>query len=276
MWHDGEVKYLGMPSAPPNTPSIGDGARVSVDGTKLLLLSRAELVPGSPSGLNEVYLYDARTGKWSCVSCMSEGPTTSPASLDGGDGLAAYSGPPAGKSHPHFLSSDGSRAFFESKGALVPGDTNGTWDVYEWHEGAVHLISTGRDSGGAHLLDASPDGRDVFISTYERLVPEDKDNLADVYDVREGGGFLYSAPSRDCAGDACQGAVGTSAAWSAPGSARLAGAGNASATRRSARCAPARKAKKKAHRARADGAERRCGGKARKGKAGAARRAANR
>lgn len=42
------------------------------------------------------------------------------------------------------VSADGSRVFFDSGDAVVPGDVNGTEDVYEWEDGHLYLISSGR------------------------------------------------------------------------------------------------------------------------------------
>jgi hypothetical protein len=41
------------------------------------------------------------------------------------------------------MSDDGSYVFFDTDDALVPQDTNGTQDVYEWEDGHVYLISGG-------------------------------------------------------------------------------------------------------------------------------------
>ena len=39
--------------------------------------------------------------------------------------------------------SDGGRIFFETREALVPSDTNGQTDVYEYEQGHLYLISSG-------------------------------------------------------------------------------------------------------------------------------------
>jgi hypothetical protein len=41
------------------------------------------------------------------------------------------------------VSADGSRVMFDTPNALVPQDTNGVRDVYEWEGSAAHLISSG-------------------------------------------------------------------------------------------------------------------------------------
>jgi len=145
-----------------------------------------------------------------------------------------YFGLPQQQYRWNVLSSDGTRAFFETAEPLAGRDTNNLTDVYEWHEGQINLVSSGQGEYGAHFMDASRDGRFVFIATRSRLAPQDTDNFVDAYAVREGGGFLYEPPA-GCAGDACQSRPTAAPAWAAPGSARVAGAGDAVRKKR-ARC----------------------------------------
>jgi hypothetical protein len=159
------------------------------------------------------------------------------------------------------LSSDGNRFFFQTPDALVAADTNGEdgcepWgssnqrganvacqDVYEWeapgtgscetdapayspaNDGCIYLISTGESEQASFLADASADGSDVFIFTFEQLVGQDKDELLDVYDARIGGGLssqnvVESAP---CAGEGCRGQASGSPTAQSPGSAGFVG-----------------------------------------------------
>jgi hypothetical protein len=112
------------------------------------------------------------------------------------------------------LSSDGRRVFFESSDALVPQDSNGTTDVYEWEsngtrtctrvEGCISLISAGTSSVPSYFIDASESGSDVFFITASSLVTGDP-GLVDLYDARENGGFpAPPPPPAPCEGDACQ------------------------------------------------------------------------
>src|SRR4029077_19367630 len=109
---------------------------------------------------------------------------------------------------PRALSEDGSRIFFNSFGPLVPRDTNGVRDVYEWERagseeecvgakgaelyvasagGCLSLISSGQSPTDSEFTDASPDGRDAFFKTAASLQPQDP-GLIDIYDARAGGG----------------------------------------------------------------------------------------
>jgi hypothetical protein len=105
---------------------------------------------------------------------------------------------------------------------LLPTDTNGKIDVYEWeapgtgtcaeggvgysaqNEGCLSLISSGKSPVSSSLLDASPEGRDVFFTTGSSLLSYDPGSI-DIYDAREGGGLPPPpTPARPCEGEACQ------------------------------------------------------------------------
>jgi hypothetical protein len=111
------------------------------------------------------------------------------------------------------LSDDGTRVFFESYEALVPGDTNGQPDVYEFEldgtggctvaPGCVYLVSSGTSSQGSWFLDASASGGDVFFTTNQQLVSADTDNSFDLYDARVEGGFPSPLKPPECLGDGC-------------------------------------------------------------------------
>jgi hypothetical protein len=104
---------------------------------------------------------------------------------------------------PRYLSDSG-RLFFNSPDALVPQDTNGLEDVYEYEpvgvggsdgcteasstfgmrsDGCVGLISAGTASAESVFYDASETGGDVFFTTTGKLVSEDYDKGYDVYDA---------------------------------------------------------------------------------------------
>ncbi|HVY95914.1 MAG TPA: fibronectin type III domain-containing protein [Solirubrobacterales bacterium] len=256
--HDGEVTFLGKPTWSPNFSAPEPFyAWISPDGKRLLYLSNAPLSPEAPRNQDnldatpeQAYLYDAPSGEWRCVSCNQHGETVRPSrfgllggrQLFGTDDIevqGSFGGSEFQQYAPRVLSADGSRVFFETANPLVARDANGAADVYEWHNGRIEMISSGREPSGAHFLDASTDGRDVFIATREQLVGADKDHNMDVYDIRKGGGFLEPS-ARECEGDACQRASSGGSPWVAPGTAGVAGAGNP-AKRVKGRCAKARK-----------------------------------
>jgi DNA-binding beta-propeller fold protein YncE len=263
--------------------------RVSPNGLWLTFMSdrpltgydNSDVVSGEPD--DEVYLFSAVSGRLSCVSCdPTGGRPVGVNSQEAGlvdeynyEGLQGWiSGDLLGwvafeKAHsqvsryqPRFLSDSG-RVFFDSDGGLVPGDVNGSWDVYEYEPvgvggcgvgvgsgsvvfkperevsgvvegaGCVGLLSSGESSEESVLMDASESGGDVFFMTTARLSPTDTDDSYDVYDAHECPGAVACASSVPVAGgsgcvglEACRGSSSPPAALGAPLSAVFSGSGN--------------------------------------------------
>jgi DNA-binding beta-propeller fold protein YncE len=173
----------------------------------------------------EVYLYDAVSNRLVCASCNPTGarpvgvfereanellvdPQGMWTKMDGFGTNHWLAGSLVGWNNelnvasydPRYVMDDG-RLFFNSPDALVPQDTNGLEDVYEYEpagvgrcvresttfsdvsEGCVGLISSGQSSQESAFMDASEGGDDVFFATSSRLVSEDYDNAYDVYDA---------------------------------------------------------------------------------------------
>ena len=212
-------------------------ARVSSDGQHFAFPSNTSLTDydntdaiESTKQDAEVYLYDAPTDKLACVSCNPSGARPKGRDLEVSgipQGFWAAAQIPGWQNQlyaPRALSEDGSQLLFESFEALVPRDTNGRQDVYEWERagsagecvkagaelfvasagGCLSLISSGESPTDSEFVDASPDGRDVFFKTASSLLPQDP-GLIDIYDAREGGGLpVPPPPARPCEGEACQ------------------------------------------------------------------------
>ncbi len=162
-------------------------AEVAPDGGQLAFVSKEPLTGYDNTDLNtgkpdaEIFLYDAGAETLRCVSCDPSGERPiGPASVP----------TPNGTQHlPRYLSEDGQRVFFDSSDALLPAASNGLQNVYEYENGAIHLISSGTSDENSTLADASANGDDVFFTTRARLVPEDQDENSDMYDARVDGGF---------------------------------------------------------------------------------------
>jgi hypothetical protein len=152
--------------------------------------------PESPSG-----------GSIVCVSCNPDGAT--PVYGATFTRSAMYADNPGGTA-PRPISEDGQYVFFDTQESLLPADTNGKVDVYEWHEdptsheGTISLITTGQDTDDSFFLDSSPDGKNVFFGTHSQLVPADQDTQGNLYDARIEGGFPTPLDAGPCEGDACQ------------------------------------------------------------------------
>lgn len=161
---------------------------------------------------------------------------------------------------PRYLSNDG-RLFFDSPDALVPRDTNGLEDVYEFDptgvggcesasesatqvyvselaghlvEGCVGLLSAGTSGAESAFLDTSESGADVFFVTSSKLVGEDYDKGFDVYDAHVCSDSVPCVAAVEVAppcasGDTCKPPPGLQpTTFGAPPSATFEGLGNLS------------------------------------------------
>jgi hypothetical protein len=256
-------------------------ARVSSDGRFLAFMSQRPLTGydnrDAVSGRRdeEVFLYDAAAnggqGKLICASCNPTGArphgveyartNADQGGLVGGervwpnDAWLAANVPawtPYGPGESLYQSrylSDAGRLFFNSSDALVPQDTNGSEDVYQYEpaagagtppndtcteasptygpasKGCVDLISSGTSKEESAFLDASESGNDVFFLTSAQLSHRDSDTALDVYDARVGGSEAEAIKPPACEGDACQSPV-SPPSDPTPGSLTFQGPGN--------------------------------------------------
>ncbi len=207
-------------------------ARVTPDGKHVVFMSNTSLtgydnIDATTESLDEeVYLYSTESEQLSCASCNPLHPRA-----EGSSGI------PGGTPYEHLesggaiyqsrvLADDGSRVFFDSDDALVPQDTNGEEDVYEYESGRRYLISSGTGNSGSVFVDASESGNDVFFLTDQQLGRQDTDQLVDLYDARVGGGFVESSPSSPCVAEGCRQPISSAPAFGLPGSVMFAGSGN--------------------------------------------------
>jgi hypothetical protein len=299
VWHDGVIRLVAVLSNRDFPDWGGAGvslsdltSRVSPDGRFLAFMSQRSLTGYDNRDVNsgqpdeEVFEYDARTERVVCVSCdpsvarptgvldpEMEEPTLLvdrpsawarqwlAASIPGWtserEGVALY--------ESRFLSDEG-RLFFNSSVGLVPGDANGTQDVYEFEpegvggcrssvssadvvfvrevagrtvDGCVGLISSGTSSEESAFLDASAmgpggsEGEDVFFLTAAKLAPSDVDESLDVYDAHVCSATSPCPPQAVAVPPACDTSDSCQAApapqpevFGAPASATFSGPGN--------------------------------------------------
>ncbi len=202
------------------------------DGRFLVFSSSAQLTPGDTDTTKDIYRYDSESGDLSRVSVGEDGFDDNGGSSSIGSEIAA----------PNFTSStvvnqremndrevseNGKTIVFSTADPLSSKAVNGFASVYEWHEGEVHLISSGTASEADGRPVITPSGDDIFFVTSSNFVPEDTDELADVYDARIEGGFP-GPPAADvaCSGDGCQGPLSLSPTPLSIGTATQAGGGN--------------------------------------------------
>ena len=181
----------------------------------------------------QVYVYDAVADELSCASCRHDGQA--PLGDAGDPGLTAEDRPPNVPGRTRFMShlgrmvSDDGSVLFTSLDGLVPADGNGAKDVYRWHDGQVQMLSRGLAGQDSRFLDASVDGKTVFFSTSDAIVPIDTDRSVDIYMTRPGAGFTnpVTDPQTPCSGGDCRDATSPVGPLALPGSGGLLGAFNA-------------------------------------------------
>jgi hypothetical protein len=211
-WHEGAVSFIaqGLRGAEAHE------AQASPDGRYLAVTTTKPLTGYQNTGAPEIFIYSATTGQISCVSCKPSGePPTAGGAITGGA--------------PHDVTDNG-RLFFQTAEALLPADTNGRTDVYEYEAGQLHLISTGTSSSGSVLLDTSDNGQDVFFLTRQKLLPQDTNEEAlSIYDARVNGGFPEPLSPPACTTpEACRGASAPPPTiFGVPASQTFSGVGNA-------------------------------------------------
>ncbi len=256
LWHDGTSTFLATlstsdggeeeePISPYQHPAgdwyanLGERtAEVTPEGNALVFMSNQSLAavgyPNGPAngGMEEVYVYEAEDGgRLFCASCSPSGE----APPVGSYGAAAFV-PVSwhGTYQPQVISDDGSRVFFDSAEPLVPQDTNGKLDVYEWERdgagscaestGCIYLLSGGQDGSSSWLLGSSGSGDDVFLASRAPLVAGDPYDAFAVYDARVGGVQSLVPPA--CSGTGCQGLPPAPPIFATPASVTFAGVGN--------------------------------------------------
>jgi archaellum component FlaF (FlaF/FlaG flagellin family) len=170
----GKTKRVSVASDGTQGNGLSGSASISGDGRFAAFVSAASnLVPGDTNGVFDVFVHDQKTGITTRVSVASDGTQ--------GNADSAFVGAPQ-------LSSDGRFAAFESFASnLVPGDTNGTLDIFvhDRQTGITTRASVASDGAEGNDQSLSPsisaDGRFVtFSSSASNLVPGDTNTCGSV------------------------------------------------------------------------------------------------
>jgi len=185
-----------------------DPSRTTPDGSVVVFQSHG--VAGYPydsNGFSEIYRYEIASDELTCVSCASTATGASSEAELTSTRLTSLGSPMNAVARMQNVTDDGSAVFFQTSEALVPDDTDGVDDVYEWKEGRLALISSGRSTVNNYLYGMTSDGHDVFIRTSDALVPGDRTGgSGSIYDARIGGGFPPPIqPAAPCSEASCQG-----------------------------------------------------------------------
>jgi DNA-binding beta-propeller fold protein YncE len=209
--------------------------QTSPDGKWLAFESKESLTGYDDAALEgehaELFLYSAGSGSHPpTLACASCNPTGEPAIAGGG---VARRGDAYGEAYEVFpnrhMLTDAGQVFFETREALVPSDTNGELDVYEYEGAGAHLISSGTSSFESNLEDVSESGDDVFFRSNQQLVPQDnQEGQIVTYDARVAGGFAEPSSPLPCTtADACRAAAAPQpSVYGAPASQTFSGVGN--------------------------------------------------
>jgi hypothetical protein len=211
--------------------------------SELSLTGQTSLDAATGEPVQQVFVYDSGTDSIDCVSCNPFGSAphgelrleTQKSLVDGQRQLSnkwvtAILPEPAGPAGKPFTFHrpravlDNGRVFFNALDSLVPADSNGEWDAYQFEPdrmgdctdasgnastvwsagGCVSLLSSGTGEDEAAFIDASETGDDAFFLTSAQLSVTDVDNEVDVYDARVDGVPAVLTPRSECQGEACQ------------------------------------------------------------------------
>ena len=264
-------------------------AGASPDGRYLAFMSRRPLSgydnrdAASGEADEEVFRYDAQADRIDCVSCDPAGGRprgvvesstydlpSDPHAIWRGSPLAALL-PAASWSNevarggavyqPRRVLNDG-RTYFNAFDSLVPADSNGTSDAYQYEPhgagnctassggastaqalgggGCFSLLSSGTSERESSLLDVSASGNDAFVFTDSPLSVLDEDPDYDIYDARVGGSAASRELHPECLGEACQPAA-RAPDDQTPASAAFQGPGNLHEAARPRRCPKGRR-----------------------------------
>jgi hypothetical protein len=204
-------------------PTTGSCFRGTPDGRHVAFFTDGQLTTDDADTYGDVYLYDAAGDELVRVSAPPPGaepymcngldinaPVTAASGCNADLGpkpSAGLGGTPvpggfAGLRHYNISENpDGTASvLFNSRSELVPEDTNGNYyDVYEWREGELRLVSPGNTADNSWYSGNSVSGRDVFIWTSARIDPREIDDADfDIYDARIGGGFPPPVVTQPC------------------------------------------------------------------------------
>jgi hypothetical protein len=203
------------------TDDFANCVRGSADGSLITLFTSGRLTTddevGAPTG--DVYGYEPNTNRLTRISASQGGagggytcaPATSTAVCHGDGGVDGQTGTLPGNTNSnlgvatHPLVEGDRVAYFQSAARLLPEDDDDSYDVYQWRNGELSLVTPGTSD---HALYRGNDrsGRNVFFASRDALTWQDIDVVADVYTARVGGGVPQpdSPPVCLALANACQ------------------------------------------------------------------------
>ena len=170
----GDTERVSVNSGGGESDSRSSYAALSADGRFVTFASAAgNLVAGDDNGKDDIFVHDRQTGLTSRVSVDSAGIQANDHSLTEGPRISA----------------DGRFVAFDSEATnLVPGDTNGSADVFlhDRQTGDTQRVSVDSAGSQGNALSSAPDinqdgGFVVFGSNASNLITGDTNGMPDVF-----------------------------------------------------------------------------------------------
>jgi hypothetical protein len=201
---------------PEMTLSTGNCVKGVSDGSFVTFWTDGQLTLDDPDAISgDVYAYDAASDELTRLSEPQGGAGGTYSCAPGGSSVRCYGDGGFGSYTRQTLGvasdpiSVGDRmAFFQSRSRLVPQDADSAYDVYQWRNGELSLITVGGADGDGFFYQGNDrSGRTVFFSTLDRMTWQDHDAVLDVYAARVGDGIPQPPGPVGCdlPGGGCQG-----------------------------------------------------------------------
>jgi Tol biopolymer transport system component len=141
------------------------------DGSSAFLITTQQLTSDDVDESADLYRYDVADH---ALTRISSGPPGTAAAVDGSVVRA---------------SDDGTRVYFIASGALAPGATDGTPNLYLSDHGHLRFVATANDID-LRTAQITPDGGTLVFKTAVPLLPSDTDANVDVYRYEAATGAL--------------------------------------------------------------------------------------
>ncbi|MBI4200733.1 MAG: PD40 domain-containing protein, partial [Chloroflexi bacterium] len=168
----GETTMVSVSTAGVQGNTTSNSPSISADGRFVAFYSFAtNLVAGDTNMVGDIFVHDRQAGETTRASVSS-----------GGAQANDSSGEPSISADGRFV------AFWSQATNLVPGDTNGTADIFlrDWQGGATNIVSLSssgaQGNGGSGGPSMSTDTRFIAFHSYaSNLVAGDTNNVQDVF-----------------------------------------------------------------------------------------------
>ena len=179
--------------------------QLSRDGRRALFVTPAKLRPGDTDEQADAYLYDDDKAELTRISTGSAGGNGAfPVIITAPSPVNQHEFETGNRRPYYAIDAAGEHTFLQTEEALLPEDTNGKSDVYEYWQGNLSMVSAGDLAFRSDFAGISRDGRSVMFATNATLVPYDLDGGSrDLYNARLGSGFPAVTDPAPCDSASC-------------------------------------------------------------------------